>query len=172
MGRHSPIDALSKCGPRASLLADNEEVTNNGTSSTVSGIPVLAAQPGIFAVPLSPSGTTAAVIHLNGSVVRRRKDPLETGEYVSLFLTGLGPIQPSVATGVLGPTPPSVTTTPASVNVGGIGGTVIFSGYAPGNLGLYQINFQVPSNTASGPSVPLSVSVGSFSSPQSSIAIM
>ena len=146
-------------------------VTNNGSSSTAANVPVLVAQPGIFAVVLSPSGTTAAVIHLNGQLVTPQ-NRAQAGEYVSLFLTGLGPLQPGVATGALGPIPPAMTTMPVSVSVGGVGCNVIFSGYAPENVGLYQINFQVPSNAPSGPSVALGVSAGSFAGPQSSIPIM
>jgi uncharacterized protein (TIGR03437 family) len=147
------------------------QVVNNGSSSTVSSVPVLPAQPGIFAVPLTPSGTTAAVIHLNGQLATSQR-PAQAGEIVSLFLTGMGPIQPSVATGALGPVPPAITTLPVTVSVGGVGCNVLFTGYAPGAIGLYQINFQIPSNIPSGPSVTLLVSAGNFSSAQSSLPIM
>jgi uncharacterized protein (TIGR03437 family) len=146
------------------------QVTNNGSSTTVSSVPVLAAQPGIFAVA-SGGTTTAAVIHLNGQLVTPQ-NAAQTGEAVSLFLTGVGPIQPSVSTGALGPIPPATTTLPVTVSLGGVGCNVLFSGYAPGAIGLYQINFQIPANVPSGPSVTLQVSAGSFSSPQSSLPIM
>jgi uncharacterized protein (TIGR03437 family) len=146
------------------------QVTNNGSSTTVSSVPVLPAQPGIFAVAFGGT-TTAAVIHLNGQLVAPQ-DAAQAGEVVSLFLTGMGPLQPSVATGDLGPIPPATTTLPVTVKVAGIGCNVLFSGYAPGAIGLYQINFQIPSNIPSGPSVTLVASAGSFSSTQSSLPIM
>ena len=47
-----------------------------------------------------------------------------------------------------------------SVEIGGVGLPVIYSGLAPGQVGLYQINVSVPSNTPKGLSVPLTIKQG------------
>ncbi len=88
-------------------------------------------------------------------------NPAQHGEILSLFLTGAGAVQPSVPTGAIGPLPPATTAQPVAVGVAGLGVPVLFSGYAPGFIGLYQINFQVATGVASGPNLSLDVKVGS-----------
>ena len=64
-------------------------------------------------------------------------------------------------TGQLGPSnPPAVTPQLPRVTVGGVAAQVQFSGYAPGFLGLYQINAVIPTTAPVGSSVELSVVLG------------
>jgi minor extracellular serine protease Vpr len=138
---------------------------------TVEDVPVFAAKPGIFEIPLAPGGPmVAAAIHLDGQLVTP-SNPAQRGEILSLFLTGAGAVQPSVPTGAIGPLPPATTALPVAVGVAGVGVPVLFSGYAPGFIGLYQINFQVPTGAPSGPNLSLDVKVGSANGKTSSIAV-
>ncbi len=147
------------------------QVANNGSSTSVSGVPVLAAQPGIFEVPTdSQGGRTGAVIHLNGQLVAP-SSPAMPGEIVSLFLTGLGPVQPAVGTGAFGPIPPATTLLTVTVSIAGVGCNVLFSGYAPVEIGVYQINFQIPTGVIAGPSLKLSVTAGTAISQVSAISV-
>jgi uncharacterized protein (TIGR03437 family) len=78
--------------------------------------------------------------------------PAKPGEYVVMYLVGLGDTDPSVASGAASPGPPSlanVTVTPI-VTVDSQLSTVTFAGLAPFFVGLYQIDFQVPTSAASG----------------------
>ncbi|MBK5291623.1 MAG: ThuA domain-containing protein [Acidobacteriia bacterium] len=60
---------------------------------------------------------------------------------VTIYCTGLGPVQPAVPTGAAAPFQPlSVTTLEPVVTIGGSPAQVLFSGLAPGLAGVYQIN--------------------------------
>jgi uncharacterized protein (TIGR03437 family) len=51
--------------------------------------------------------------------------------------------------------------------IGGVPASVLFAGLAPGFVGLYQVNIQVPAGVAAGNSIPL---VLTATDPQSGIA--
>ena len=78
--------------------------------------------------------------------------PAQRGEFVSLFCTGLGPVQPEVKSGEVAPSTPPLaeTLSPTLVNISDIPALVTFSGLAPGFVGLYQVNVQVPMGVPSG----------------------
>ena len=90
---------------------------------------------------------------------------------VSLFLTGAGRVQPELPTGVLGPFPPPITVLPVVVGVGNVGARVLFSGYAPGLLGLYQVNLEIPGTVPPGRLLDLTAKVGDRFSQTSAIAV-
>lgn len=82
-------------------------------------------------------------------------NPAMPGEPLVLYVTGLGPLtlDPSQLPDGLGaPTSPpfAETVDPFQVIVDGETCSVFFSGLAPGFVGLYQINFYVPSDAAQG----------------------
>jgi uncharacterized protein (TIGR03437 family) len=145
------------------------EVDNNGVKTSVSGVAALKTQPGIFEIPLTATQRVAAVLDFSNQLVTPA-NPTRPGEIVSLYLTGLGPISPPAGTGVLGPVPPPTADLPVEVRVGGTRANVTFCGYAPGFLGLFQINFETPAVSASD-SHTLEVAIGGAVSPPSSIAV-
>ncbi len=146
------------------------EIENNGSRSTVSGVPVFRAQPGIFEIPLSAGGTVAAAIHPRTGTIVTPDTPADHGEVISLFYTGGGPVNPPVPAGTLGPVPVPVVTLPTIVGIDNKGAPVLFTGYAPGFLGLYQVNFQIPDDARCGLRA-VSLRVGDSFSPNSTIAI-
>ena len=77
--------------------------------------------------------------------------PASPGEVVVLYCTGLGAVTPAGITGALASnTILSNTNLLPTVTVGTTTESVAFSGLAPALVGLYQINFTVPSGTPSG----------------------
>lgn len=81
-----------------------------------------------------------------------------------IYLTGLGPTSPAVATGQPGPSNPlAVSQFQPTVTLGGLNLPVLFSGLAPGMVGVDQINVSVPFTVPDGMSVPLVISQGSVS---------
>jgi uncharacterized protein (TIGR03437 family) len=134
----------------------NIQVTNNGAKSNVVQMYFSDTAPGSFSQTVNGLGLAAARHALTGALVTTAS-PAQPGEYISLYLTGLGTVTPAVADGSLGP---STTLSLADVNTAGnlfvyfndygakgtTGnlGVIQFAGLAPGLAGLYQINVQVP----------------------------
>ena len=115
------------------------------------------------------AGTTALVAPVGAFPGSR---PAKIGEYISIYATGLGDITNRPATGGPSPASPlSSTLATPTVTIGGVSGTVIFSGLAPGFVGLYQINVQVPPGAPTGPSVPMVLTIGGVPSNTATIAV-
>lgn len=98
-------------------------------------------------------------------------NPAFRGEVVVIYATGLGSVTFPPATGAATLSdPPSVSTPLPIVTVGGVTAPVIFSGLAPGFVGLYQVRVQVPPNAPSG-SQDVVIQAGGRSSNSVKIAI-
>ncbi|MBM3745386.1 MAG: hypothetical protein FJW34_06280 [Acidobacteria bacterium] len=147
------------------------EVNNNGSVARLENVPVMRVQPGIFEyTPPGSSTRYAAAVKPDGSLVGPTNS-VSRGEAVSLFLTGMGPVLPVLRTGEPGPAnPPAVTWLQPTVAVGAVGAEALFSGYAPGLLGLYQVNIVIPDAAPTG-SVNLDVVVDGVASQPSRIAV-
>jgi uncharacterized protein (TIGR03437 family) len=89
-----------------------------------------------------------------------------------LYCTGLGAVKNPPAAGAVSPSsPPSSTVATATLTVGGVPATVSFAGLAPGYVGLYQVNFQIPNNAPSGGVEAVTLSIGGVHSNSATIAI-
>ena len=118
---------------------------------------VVAATPGVLSAddgPTPPSVQNGAHIiaqhSADGSLVTSTS-PAKPGEYLVMYLVGMGATNPSVTSGFQTPTAPlSYVTESPTVTVGSQPSTVLFAGLTPGFVGLYQIDFQVPSGASSG----------------------
>jgi uncharacterized protein (TIGR03437 family) len=106
--------------------------------------------PGVFAVPPTGLGYAAAT-HADASLITPQ-NPARPGEVVAVYLTGLGPTQPRVATGAAAPAaePLARTEQPITVRVANRNAEVLYSGLTPTTRGLYQINFRIPRDTPAG----------------------
>jgi uncharacterized protein (TIGR03437 family) len=62
-------------------------------------------------------------------------------------------------------------TTSVTVSIGGVSVPAAFSGLAPGFIGPYQVNVQIPASAAAGPAVPLTIAIRGKASNQGSIAV-
>jgi uncharacterized protein (TIGR03437 family) len=140
-------------------------------------VPIGAFSPGIFTIP--PGGTGQGAIKIansatyaapEGSVPGSLARPAKIGEFISIFCTGLGAVTATPATGVPSPSPSPTTVDTPEVMIGGVAATVSFSGLAPGFVGLYQVNVQVP-NVAGGDAVPLLLSIGGVNANAVTVAI-
>jgi uncharacterized protein (TIGR03437 family) len=145
-------------------------VENNGSSSTIGGIAVFSTQPGIFLVPWNETTTLGALIHASSGALVTPDNPARRGEAVSLFFTGGGRVNPPAQTGqpAVGVVP--LMTQDVVVGIDHKGSVLLFQGYAPGFIGLYQVNAVVPSDAACGV-VPLNIRVGDVTSPVTSTAV-
>jgi uncharacterized protein (TIGR03437 family) len=129
--------------------------------------------PGIFTLNQQGTGqgailiaNTAAHAAPADSVPGAR--PARRGEVVSIYCTGLGTVSTSPSAG----SPPVGTTlTAPSVTIGSEPATVTFSGLAPGFVGLYQVNVEVPAAAPEGSAVPVRLSIGGVESDTVTMAI-
>jgi uncharacterized protein (TIGR03437 family) len=145
----------------------NIQVTSSGAKSNIVQMYFSDTAPGSFSQTSNGLGLASALHAATGQLITKN-NPATAGEYISLYLTGLGTVTPTVNDGALGP---ATTLSLADVNTAGNlfiyfndygpgngttfnQGTVQFAGLAPGLAGLYQINVQVPkTGLASGDNV-------------------
>jgi uncharacterized protein (TIGR03437 family) len=77
--------------------------------------------------------------------------PVLPGEWITLYLTGLGVVTPAVPSGQPAPLSPlSRTVYSATVKINAQEAPVDFCGLAPGWAGLYQLNVFVPADLQGG----------------------
>jgi uncharacterized protein (TIGR03437 family) len=154
------------------------EVLNNGVALTSEFLTVSGAAPGIFAITGTGKGQAAALNQDFSTNSSAR--PESRGRFVIVFATGEGGqfVDPAtgqaltLASGAAAPASPLyATTTNPTVTVGGVAATVGFSGLAPGYVGLWQLNVQIPSNAPTGTAVPLAVSMGGRTNNLTTIAV-
>jgi len=111
---------------------------------------IVAAAPGLFEADAS-TGALAAINAVDNTV-NSASNPVKAGDYITLFGTGQGFIANAPPDGTA-PTGPIATAQLPQVYLGGqtyiSPGDIEYSGLAPGYIGLWQINAQVPSNAAS-----------------------
>ena len=123
----------------ASLL-----VRNGASASAPVTIFLRPAGPGIFTRDSTGSGP-GAITHASNQLPVSADLPASPGEFVQIFATGLGRVSPAVSSGRPAPSQPlSRTLSPVSVTINGAPLPAAFSGLAPGLVGVYQVNVQVP----------------------------
>ncbi len=117
---------------------------------------IVPATPGVLSADNGPNppnvqnGAQIIAQHADFTLVSS-SSPAKPGEVLVMYLVGMGATNPSVASGAPSPSSPLAQVTNApTVTVGSQPATVSFAGLSPGFVGLYQINFQVPTSAASG----------------------
>lgn len=177
----APVTTVAGALPAPTALGGAQVLTNTGLAA-----PILFASPAQvnIQIPWEADPTTPATVRVVVGILASGDEPIRLapaapaiftvvadtawparpGEYLSIFCTGLGPVSdPS--------SPLAQTILTPSVNIGNIDSPVSFSGLAPGFVGLYQVNVQVPPGAPAGDQVPLWMAVGSAQSNPVTIAI-
>ena len=151
---------------QASLTA-----TVNGQTSAPQTVNLASFAPGIFSMNGQGTGQ-GAILDPSYKLVDNSNPATAGSTYIQIYCTGLGPVTNQPSTGSAAPTnPPATTTAVPSVTVGGVPAVVSFSGLAPGTVGLYQVNAQVPAATSPGNAVPVVMSIGQAMSNTVTVAI-
>ncbi len=146
-------------------------VRRGGALSTPETVTIAPSAPGMFTSNQRGTGQ-AAVVDVQGRLIAPG-NAAPSGGVAILFATGLGAVDQPVQAGFQAPgaEPLARTTLPVSLTVGGVPAQVLYGGLAPGFVGLYQINFLIPSGVTPGDAVPLVVSNGGAGSNPGTIAI-
>jgi uncharacterized protein (TIGR03437 family) len=168
------VSALIPFATSGQNFAGIQVIVNGSASNTVT-VFVGASAPGIYTLSQNGIGPSA-VLHSNFTVVSAAS-PATPGETVSLFLNGLGTVNPQTADGAAGPSNPlSVITDQAVVYLDDgsnalAQATVTFAGLAPGFPGLYQVNFTLPSTGLNNGDVYIQLQTNEASTEMSTIRV-
>jgi len=166
----------------AELPADRRlqvQVETDGVLSAPEPLQTVTNQPGIFTLDAKYGKQQGAILIANTDRLAMRQtpgvpsEPVERGGYISIFCTGLGATEPAVPSGQGGPSsgPPALVKLPVSVTIGGQSAPVSFAGLAPGLVGVYQVNAQVPQSVTPGDEVPVVITQGGAQSNTVTIAV-
>ena len=166
----------------AELVADRQlqvQVETDGVLSAPEPLLTVTNQPGVFTLPPQYGKQQGAILIANSDLLAMRQtpgvpsQPVERGGYISIFCTGLGATEPAVPSGQPGPSsgPPALVKMPVSVTIGGQSAPVSFAGLAPGLVGVYQVNAQVPQSLAPGDEVEVVIKQGGAQSNTVTIAV-
>lgn len=135
-------------------------------------VPLNTASPGLF-TNASGSGEVASV-NEDGSY-NAPNAPITRGHIISLYGTGQGPVPnpPDEGFAATGLTPtvahPQILLGPAATAITVPDANIQYSGLAPTLVGVWQINFTVPTNAPSGSAVPIKVLMNSIPSDNPSV---
>jgi uncharacterized protein (TIGR03437 family) len=153
-GKPAPFYFLSS--GQLNVQAPTDLVADQPASVTVqtkSGFAVLPIPALVF--PAAPGVSSFA----DGHIIAQHADftlvdaahPVQPGEPIVMYLSGMGATTPSVATGQQAS---ATSLTPAQmqpmVTVGGQTAAIAYAGLTPGGIGLYQINFVTPTGLGAG----------------------
>lgn len=150
---------------------------SQGTLSSSVSVTVTPFAPGMFTTNAQGTGQASALISGTASLAAPNgaypgSRPARKGEYVSFYCTGLGDLTNRPTLGAPAPaTPPATTVATPSVTVGGANASVTFSGLAPGYVGLYQVNIQIPDSAPTGNAVPVVLRIGGATANTVTIAV-
>ena len=147
------------------------DITGDGslvvrTSGGISGafpFTVLPAAPAIFLSGTAGPMTGLATVYRandNYSLVTL-SNPIHPKDILVIFATGMGLTSPEPATGDVAPLNPLAVVTEAPVvTLGGAPLDVLYAGLAPGEVGVYQVNAEVPWWAPEGMQLPLTITQG------------
>ncbi|MCW5981587.1 MAG: hypothetical protein KIT09_26110 [Bryobacteraceae bacterium] len=133
-----------------------------------------ATKPGLLAPSSFAIGGTQQIVALfsdgayvlpPGAIAGVNSRRARPGDTIIFFGIGFGDVTPNVPAGQIAQRQNALAS-PVTVSFGGIPATVTYQGLAPNFVGLYQLNVIVP-NVAANDAVPLTVTQGGVSIPQS-----
>jgi uncharacterized protein (TIGR03437 family) len=155
------------------------QIRNRNTGKVSNGVTfrVVPSAPGIFVVKDNIGESVAAIFHSSNNTLVTPANQAFRDEVLTMYLTGLGTVSPTVAAGAATPLAPlSKTNVPPQVCIGvQSNGTlesdylVDFAGLSPTFVGLYQINFTVPGDRVQSLSAPVVVTQATSCSTASTI---
>ncbi|MGD0200642.1 MAG: hypothetical protein ABSD27_07835 [Bryobacteraceae bacterium] len=130
---------------------------------------LLPVAPAIFRVDLTASdgwitSGVATVVRAANNELVTPTNPIQPGDWLVIYTTGMGLTTPDVKSGYPGPTDPlALTQVQPTVFLDGVELPISYSGLAPGQVGVDQINVQVPfSGLPRGMAIPLTITQGNY----------
>jgi uncharacterized protein (TIGR03437 family) len=146
-------------------------VSLNGVESTPVNVQIAETSPGVFGYPRTATDYDPVIVHLDAQLVTP-SNPAKAGEFLLVFLTGVGELMGSPQTGnvaQLNPLPAALA--PTTVTLGGAPVQTLFMGHTPGFIGLGQLNIKLPDTLPAGNKLPLRIRVGNGTAPDVFLAV-
>ena len=141
--------------PSANLV-----LTTSGGKSAPFSLAPIANAPAVFRT----NGLPMIIRNVDGKTITD-STPIHLNAKLTIILTGMGVTNPAVNTGDGGPAdPPAAVTTLPSITIGGSSIFVLSAGMAPNQVGVYQIEAQVPfHHIPTGHNIPFTITQGTYS---------
>jgi len=141
------------------------QVEYAGVWSNVLTLPVQPVAPGLFTLTGTGRGQAAALNYDDGAYTLNGPDnPVERGDILVLYATGIGPAGP--VDGQVVTTPQPLEGVQVTVLIGGKQARVLYAGSAPGIVsGVVQLNVVVPEDAPKGASVEIRVEIDGEATP-------
>jgi uncharacterized protein (TIGR03437 family) len=123
---------------------------------------ILTTAPSVFRATVG--GDTPSVFRAANNALVSEANPVQAGDELIIYATGLGRTSPAVVTGAAAPSDPlAAAMIQPDVALDGAPLVVDYAGLTPGGVGVYQINVRVPGRVNPGSSVPLTIQQGGSS---------
>lgn len=131
------------------------QVVRNGTMGNQVYVDISAQAPQFILY----NGGYGIMTTAQGALTGTPSNPVSVGDTIVIYMLGLGPTSPPVASGTASPGSPNLATVPGKTQVCfGVEtpffqapcATPAFAGLTPGFVGLYQVNVTIPSDVESG----------------------
>lgn len=102
-----------------------------------------------YVVATFPASDANGVVYVGptGAIPGVSMHPAVAGDVITLYGIGFGKVSPGAGAGVIATQATSVTN-PVTLRLGQTSAAILYGGLAPGFVGLYQFNVQVPSVAA------------------------
>jgi uncharacterized protein (TIGR03437 family) len=152
--------------PYSVLGKSTTQLQVSSQGQVIAGLPVPAATavPAIFT--LDASGVGRGAVLNQDLTVNSPLNPADRGSVISVFATGGGQTDPPGMDGQVAHSTLPSPLLPVSVRIGGLDAEVLYAGAAPELVaGILQVNCVIPTDVASGPALPIVLSVGVAGSP-------
>jgi uncharacterized protein (TIGR03437 family) len=144
------------------------KVLVSGMETDAVTLKVLTYDPGLFTTDGDPAGLVAA---LNPDLTPVTvASPAKRGSMIMLYGTGWGPVSPAVTSGQFAGTTAQTVQKP-DVQLSGWSIPVVYSGLAPGFVGVYMVQIQIPADAPTGSAVPIVLGIGGRGTNYAKIAI-
>jgi uncharacterized protein (TIGR03437 family) len=126
---------------------------------------VAASAPGI----ITYGNNRAVAINQDGSL-NSADHPAQGGGWVTVYMSGQGIVNPSIASGVASPGTPAIPALPVSATIGKKAAGVMFAGLTPGAVGLFQVNLRIPAMPSGDFALVVSVGQAHSNAPMISVS--
>jgi uncharacterized protein (TIGR03437 family) len=148
------------------------QLTRADGTTSLTTVSLAQASPGLFSLTMNGQGQGAVLNQDN--TLNFGTNPARRGSVIQIFATGAGETTPALAAGEAAPAsgnPLLLTKVQPTVTIGGKNAKVQFSGMAPGFVGLWQINAEVPADVTPGMALPLVITAAGVQSNTVTIAV-